>query len=163
MSLSLRPARIADGPLILAFIQELAAYEQMADQVRATLRDVEGMLFCDHPRAFCDIAEWDQEPIGFAFWFYNLSTFEGRHGIYLEDIYVRPTFRGRGAGLALMAGLARRCLAEGLGRMDWSVLDWNSPARAFYDGLGASEQAQWITRRLSGEALARLASVQPAG
>ena len=97
-------------------------------------------------------------PVGFAFWFYNVSTFEGRCGIWLEDLYVRPAARGAGAGKALLAALARRCAAEGLARIEWAVLDWNAPAIAFYDSLGASAKTEWITRRLAGAALEALAA-----
>ena len=107
--------------------------------------------------AFCEVAELDGTAVGFALWFYNLSTFEGRHGIYLEDLYVRPEARGRGAGLALLRRLARRCRDEGLARLEWAVLDWNTPAIGFYDALGAAAMSEWIIRRLSGEALAKLA------
>ena len=156
-SLSIRPAAPADAPLIHAFIRELADYEHLLDEVEATEADIAGVLFGDRPRAFCDIAELDGEAMGFAVWFYNLSTFTGRHGVYLEDLYVRPAARGAGAGKALLAGLAKRCLDEGLTRLEWAVLDWNAPSIAFYDSLGASAKGEWITRRLSGEALARLA------
>ncbi len=125
--------------------------------MKTTQADVAALLFGERPRAFCDIAEVDGEPVGFAFWFYNLSTFEGRHGIYLEDLFVRPSARGMGVGRALLARLARRCRDEGLRRLEWAVLDWNAPAIAFYDRLGASAKTEWIVRGLSGEALERLA------
>lgn len=158
MSLIIRPAALGDAQRIHGFIRELAEYEKLAHEVQATPQDVTAILFCDRPRAFCDIAERDGAPIGFALWFYNVSTFTGRHGIYLEDLYVRPEARGAGAGKALLARLARRCVDEGLTRLEWSVLDWNIPAIAFYDSLGAGAQTEWITRRLSGEALAKLAA-----
>ena len=101
----------------------------------------------------------DGEAVGFALWFYNFSTFVGRSGLYLEDLFVRPQVRGRGAGKALLAALARRCVAEGLGRMEWAVLDWNAPSIAFYDALGSRSLDDWRIRRLTGEALARLAGV----
>jgi GNAT superfamily N-acetyltransferase len=157
MSLSVRAAQPGDAPLIFSLIWELAAYENLLGEVRAVEADIARVLFCAAPRAFCDIAELDGEPVGLALWFYNLSTFTGRHGIYLEDLYVRPEARGKGAARTLMAGLARRCLAEGLTRLDWAVLDWNAPAIGFYDRLGAETKSDWIMRRLSGEALARLA------
>ena len=157
MSLSIRPARPGDADLVLRFIRELAEYERLLHEVKTTRADVERLLFGDAPRAFCDIAELDGAPVGFAFWFYNVSTFEGRHGIYLEDLYVSPEHRGAGAGKALLAGLPRRCRDEGLARLEWAVLDWNAPSIAFYDSLGASAKTDWITRRLSGEALERLA------
>lgn len=154
---AVRPARPADAPLVQRFIVELAEYERMADQVRADEADVRALLFGDSPRAFCEIVELRSEAVGFALWFYNLSTFEGRHGIYLEDLYVRPAARGKGAGRALLRALARRCLDEGLPRFEWAVLDWNSDAIAVYDRLGAETRKEWILRRLSGSALKRLA------
>ncbi len=157
MTITIRAAGPADAALILDFIRELAAYERLLDEVEATQAHVEALLFSPQPRAFCDIVSLGGEPCGFALWFYNLSTFLGRHGLYLEDLYVRPQARGRGAGKALLAHLAQRCVAEGLGRMEWSVLDWNASAIAFYDSLGATTQSQWQGRRLTGEALQRLA------
>jgi GNAT superfamily N-acetyltransferase len=157
VSATTRPARAADSALIFALIGELAAYEKLEHAVRATGADVREILFCAAPRAFCEIAELDGTAVGFALWFYNLSTFEGRHGIYLEDLYVRPEARGRGAGLALLRSLARRCREEGLARLEWAVLDWNTPAISFYDALGAAAMSEWLIRRLSGEALAKLA------
>jgi GNAT superfamily N-acetyltransferase len=156
MTLAVRPAEPGDAALVLAFIRELAAYERLLPEVAASQADIETLLFSSHPRAFCEIAVADGEPVGFALWFYNVSTFLGRHGIYLEDLYVRPQARGRGAGKALLARLARRCVEEGLGRLDWAVLDWNAPAQVFYDSLGATTQSEWLWRRLTGEALHRL-------
>jgi len=158
VSVTIRPAVPADAPLILAFIRELADYERLLHEVKITLSDVEALLFGAAPRVFCDIAETGAGPVGFALWFYSVSTFEGRHGLYLEDLYVRPDARGAGVGKALLAHLARRCAAQGLARLEWSVLDWNAPAIAFYDSLGAAAKTDWITRRLSGDALARLAA-----
>ncbi|MDR3507109.1 MAG: GNAT family N-acetyltransferase [Caulobacteraceae bacterium] len=158
MTLRIRPVVPEDADLIHAFIRELADYEKLLHEVEATPAHVAGILFAPQPRAFCDIAELDGQPVGFALWFYNVSTFTGRHGIYLEDLYVRPAARGAGAGKALLARLARRCLDEGLTRLDWAVLNWNAPAIAFYDSLGAGRQDEWTVRRLSGEALARLAA-----
>lgn len=156
---SVRPAVAADGDLILQFIRDLAAYEKLLDDVRATRDDITVALFGDNPKAFCDIAQIDGQPVGFALWFYNFSTFVGRHGIYLEDLFVRPEARGSGAGKALLANLARRCVDEKLGRLEWAVLDWNAPSIAFYDSLGAAAMDEWIVRRMTGEALARLAGV----
>jgi GNAT superfamily N-acetyltransferase len=158
MTVSIRPARAADAPLILEFIRALADYEQLLDEAVIGEDDVRTSFFGPAPRVFCDIAEMDGRAVGFAVWFYNYSTFRGRHGIYLEDLFVRPEARGSGAGKALLAGLARRCLAEGLPRLDWAVLDWNAPSIAFYDSLGADALTDWITRRLQGPALERLAS-----
>jgi GNAT superfamily N-acetyltransferase len=157
MSVTVRPAAAPDAPLIHALIHELADYERLAQECRASEADVRAILFSPSPRAFCDVAEVDGAPAGFALWFYNVSTFEGRHGIYLEDLFVRPSARGRGAGFALLKRLARRCRDEGLARLEWSVLDWNAPAIAFYDRLGATTQSEWLRRRVSGDALAKLA------
>ena len=157
MSLTIRPATAADAAVIYGFIRDLADYEKLLHEVEASQADIAAMLFGPNPRAFCDIAEVDGAPVGFALWFYNLSTFTGRHGIYLEDLYVRPETRGNGAGKALLANLARRCVDEGLTRLEWAVLDWNAPSIAFYDSLGATAKTDWITRRLSGEALVKLA------
>jgi GNAT superfamily N-acetyltransferase len=157
-NVSVRPAVPEDSALILRFIRDLAEYEKMLDDVRTTQDDVTVALFGENPKAFCDIAEIDGAPVGFALWFYNFSTFVGRHGIYLEDLFVRPEARGSGAGKALLAGLARRCLDENLGRLEWAVLDWNAPSIAFYDSLGAAAMDEWIVRRMTGEALERLAN-----
>lgn len=158
MTVTVRPAVAADAPLIHSFIRALAEYEKLLHEVEATEADIAGALFGAHPRLFCDIAEADGQPVGFAVWFYNYSTFTGRHGIYLEDLFVVPEARGLGAGKALLKRLAQRCRDEGLTRLEWAVLDWNAPSIAFYDSLGASAKTDWITRRLSGEALQRLAA-----
>lgn len=155
--LVIRPAAPADAPLVYGFICELAEYERLLHAVEATEADIARELFGPTPRAFCDIAELDGEAVGFALWFYNYSTFKGRAGIYLEDLFVRPTARGCGAGKALLRRLAQRCVDEGLGRLEWAVLDWNAPAIGFYDALGAEALDDWIVRRLTGGALARLA------
>jgi GNAT superfamily N-acetyltransferase len=157
MTIAIRPANPADAPLIFALIGELAAYEKLSHEVKASEAGISAILFGASPRAFCDIAELDGKAVGFALWFYNVSTFEGRHGIWLEDLFVRPEARGQGAGVALLGHLARRCRNESLARLEWSVLDWNELAINFYDALGAAAKAEWITRRLSGEALAALA------
>jgi GNAT superfamily N-acetyltransferase len=157
MPVTVRPATPADAGLIHQFILDLAEYEKLLDTVQATQADTAAALFGDKARAFADIAEIDGEPVGFALWFYNYSTFVGRHGIYLEDLFVRPSARGSGAGKALLANLARRCVDEGLGRLEWSVLDWNAPSIAFYDSLGAAAMDEWIIRRMTGEPLRRLA------
>ncbi len=154
---AVRPARPEDAGLILGFIRALADYERLLDQVEAREADITRDLFGAHPRAFCEIAEDGGAPVGFALWFYSYSTFRGRHGIYLEDLFVIPEARGRGAGKALLRSLARRCVDERLGRLEWAVLDWNAPSIAFYDSLGAAALDDWITRRMTGDALARLA------
>jgi GNAT superfamily N-acetyltransferase len=155
--IAVRPAIRADTALILAFVRGLADYERLLHEVTASEADIDAALFSAQPRAFCDIAEQDGVPVGFALWFYNFSTFEGRFGIYLEDLFVIPEARGAGAGLALMRRLARRCRDEDLRRLEWQVLDWNQPTIAFYDRLGATAKSEWITRSLSGQALAALA------
>ncbi len=160
VAVTVRPARPGEAPLILRFIRELAQYERLIHAVEADEAAIDALLFCERPRAFCDIAEVDGKPVGFALWFYNVSTFKGRCGLYLEDLYVRPKARGVGAGKALLAGLAKRCVDEGLGRLDWALLDWNAPSIAFYDSLGAGALSDWIVRRLDGEALAALAQSQ---
>ena len=155
--ISVRSASPADAATIVGFIRGLAAYEKLSHEVKLTEAGLAEALFCASPRAFCDIAEADGRPVGFALWFYNYSTFEGGFGLYLEDIFVIPEARGTGAGKALMRGLAERCRDEGLKRLEWQVLDWNAPAIGFYDRLGATEGRDWIPRRLSGAALAKLA------
>jgi len=157
VSVHVRPANLADAGLIFEFICELAIYEKLEHALTATPTDVEALLFGPAPSVWCDIAELDGASVGFALWFYSASTFLGRRGIYLEDLYVREEARGKGAGLALLRGLARRCADEGLGRLEWAVLDWNAPSIAFYDSIGAEAMNAWIVRRLSGEALLRLA------
>jgi len=157
MSLTIRSARPDEADLVLSFIKELAEYEKLSHEVEATAADIADGLFGANPRAFCDIAEWDGEPVGFAVWFYTYSTFSGRHGIWLEDLFVRPEQRGRGIGKALIAALAKRCVDEGLPRLAWWVLNWNEPSRVFYRSIGAKAQDEWTVKRLDGEALARLA------
>ena len=155
--LAIRPAAPADAALILALVRELADYERLLHEVEADETSLAAALFRPQPRVFCDIAEWDGEPAGFALWYYSFSTFAGRHGIYLEDLFVRPAFRGKGLGKALLAHLARRCAAEGLARLEWAVLDWNQPAIDFYRAQGAQMLEDWMRARVSGAALAALA------
>ena len=157
MSVSIRPVRPGEAGLVLAFVRELAEYERMLAAVDATEAMIEAALFGEHPRVFCDIAEWDAAPAGFAMWFANFSSFRGRHGIYLEDLYVRPAFRRRGIGRALLVHLAQRCVAQGWTRFEWSVLDWNKPSIGFYRTLGAVLMDDWTICRITGDALARLA------
>lgn len=161
MSVTVRVATVADAPLILEFIRELAAYERLLGEVEATEADIRRDLFGENPRSFCEIAEHEGQPVGFALWFYNYSTFRGRAGIYLEDLFVRPEARGEGAGKALLARLAQRCVDAELGRLEWAVLNWNTPSIEFYDSLGATAKTEWTVRRLDGEALERLAAVAP--
>ncbi|HWU78204.1 MAG TPA: GNAT family N-acetyltransferase [Rhodanobacter sp.] len=160
--LRLRSARRQDVAEILALIRELAEYEKLLHEVIAGEADLERDLFGATPRAHCDIAEWDGEVAGFALWFYNYSTFMGRAGIYLEDLFVRPAFRGNGIGRSLIAGLARRCVDESLPRLQWSVLDWNQPSIAFYESIGADVMREWLCCRMTGEAVVALAqSISP--
>lgn len=158
IGLTLRPAQRADLDQIYSFIRELAEYEKLLDSVVATKDDICRALFVPHPRVFCDIAEYDHQPAGFALWFYNYSTFRGRHGIYLEDLFVRPALRGKGIGKALLVNLAKRAVAENCARVEWSVLDWNEPSIEFYKSLGAAAIDEWTIFRLTDEALTRLAS-----
>lgn len=154
----IRPAVPADAPLIFALVLELAHYEKLAEAVDSTPDLIAQALFGQGPKVFCDIAEWGGEPAGLALWFYNFSTFRGRHGLYLEDLFVRPAFRGRGVGKALLHYLAQRAVAEDLARLEWSVLDWNRSAIDFYRAQGADLLDGWTICRLSGDALARLGS-----
>ena len=157
MALTVRPAAPGDAALVMAMVGELAAYERLAHEVDADEAAIRAALFGPSPRVFCEVADWDGAAAGFALWFYSFSTFRGRHGIYLEDLFVRPAFRGKGIGKALLQGLARRCAAESLARLEWSVLDWNEPALAFYRSVGAVPVNGWTVHRFTGEALARFA------
>jgi GNAT superfamily N-acetyltransferase len=156
MAVSIRPVRPSEAGLVLALVRELAEYEHLLDAVDATEATIDAALFGPSPRVFCDIAEWDGAPAGFALWFANFSSFRGRHGLYLEDLFVRPAFRRRGIGSALFRQLGRRCVAQGWTRFEWAVLDWNAPSIAFYTSLGAELMTEWTICRLSGDALARL-------
>ncbi len=158
MSVIIRPARPGDAATIKGFIHKLAEYEGLIDEVEATEAQLNAALFAPNPRVYADIAEWNGVPAGFTLWFYNFSTFRGRHGIYLEDIFVEPGLRGRGIGKAMLSGLAKRCLDEGLGRLEWWVLDWNEATIDFYRALGAEAMDDWTVFRLTGEALERLGS-----
>ena len=155
--LHIRPARRSDSELILAFISALGEYERLAHEVVATPGQLEATLFCDHPFAEVVIADWQSQPAGFALFFTNYSTFLALPGIYLEDLFVHPEFRGKGIGKALLAHLAELVVARGWGRLEWSVLDWNQPAIDFYLGLGARAMDDWTQFRLAGEALETLA------
>jgi len=157
MSLSIRPARPGEAGLAFGFVRELAEYEKLTPEVEATEAMIDAALFGPEPRIFCDFAEWDDAPVGFALWFLNFSTFSGRSGIYLEDLFVRPAFRGRGIGKALMVQLARRCVAQDWARLQWSVLDWNTPSIEFYKSLGGVMMDEWTVVRVSGDALTKLA------
>ncbi len=157
MSIAIRPARPSDTALVFALVQELADYEKLTHEVDATAEAIADALFAPQPRLYCDVAEWNGEPAGFAVWFLNYSTFRGRHGLYLEDLYVRPAMRGHGIGKALMRRLAQHCVERRLARFDWAVLDWNAPSIAFYVSIGAKILGEWKLCRLSGAALASFA------
>lgn len=156
--LVIRPAVPDDAALIVDFIRRLAVYEKLEHEARATPQDIVRDLFGAAPKVFCEIAEWQGAPVGFALWFYTYSTFQGRHGIWLEDLFVDPDARGRGVGKALLKHLARRCLAENLGRFEWWVLDWNEPSIDFYKSQGGVMQDEWTKVRIDGEALRKLGS-----
>jgi diamine N-acetyltransferase len=157
MSLSIRRARSDEAGLVLALVRELAEYEKLSHEVVATETEIADALFGKRPRLFCDIAEWNGEVAGFAVWFVNFSTFAGRHGIYLEDLFVRPALRGNGIGKALLVNLANECVTRGWRQLQWAVLDWNAPSIAFYKSIGAVMMDEWTLCRLSGPALASLA------
>ena len=158
MALCIRPAAPDDAALIHQLVGELAAYERLSHEMEATPENIARALFEPPVRVFCDIAEQDGAAVGFALWFYSYSTFQGRHGLYLEDLYVRPAARRAGVGRALLRRLAQRCAEEGLGRLGWSVLDWNRPAIDFYETLGARLTDDWTGCRLDGAALTSLAA-----
>lgn len=153
----IRAAVAADVPQILAFIRELAIYEKALPEVVASEAMLETALFGPKANVEAVLCEQDALPIGFAVYFFNFSTWLGRHGLYLEDLFVTPTARGAGAGRALLTHLAGQAVARGCGRFEWSVLDWNTPAISFYESLGAVAQSEWIGYRLEGDALRRLA------
>jgi len=155
--LLLRPARHLDIPLILQFIQQLADYEKLSHEAVATEALLNEHLFGPVPSAEVLIAEWDKTPAGFALYFRTFSTFLGRPGLYLEDLYVKPEFRGQGIGRSLLTHLAQIAVARGYGRLDWAVLNWNDPAIRFYDSLGATPLEEWTGYRLTGKALTQLA------
>ena len=154
---TLRPATRADVPVILELIRGLADYERLADECVATEAALTETLFGARPQAEVIVALADGTPAGFALFFHNYSTFLARRGIYLEDLFVKPEFRGRGIGKALLAHLAGVALARGCGRLEWSVLDWNTDAIRFYGSLGAKAMDEWTVYRVTGPALAELA------
>ena len=154
---AIRPATRADVPLILSLVRELAIYEKLEHEVKATEEDLHRALFGEHPVIEAAIASLDGEPVGFALFFPNFSTFLGKPGLYLEDLYVRPAARGAGLGRELMEYLARLAIERGWGRFEWSVLDWNEPAIGFYRRLGAEPLAEWTTFRLTSGEMRKLA------
>lgn len=156
--LTIRPAQRGDEPIILAFIRGLAEYEKLAHECVATEADLTRSLFGDRPEAEVVIAYDDAQPVGFALFFHNYSTFLARKGLYLEDLFVPPEHRGRGVGLALLTHLARIAVERGCGRMEWSVLDWNESAIGFYRKIGAQPMNDWTVYRLTGASLQELAA-----
>ena len=156
--LVLRPATAADAGLILRFIIELAVYEKEPGAVVTDQDGIAASLFGQGATARALIAELDGEPVGYAVWFASYSTWLGRNGLYLEDLYVTPEMRGRGVGKAILRQLAALAVAQGCGRMEWSVLDWNAPAIAFYESVGARPQSEWTVFRLTGDALSTFAA-----
>jgi len=155
--LTLRDAAAGDGALVFAFIQALATYERLAHEVVTNEEAIEQALTREHARAHAIIAELDGRPVGMALYFYNFSTFLGRHGLYIEDLYVDPNHRGHGIGHKLLRHLAAKAVAENCGRVEWWVLDWNQPAIDFYERLGAKKMGEWTVYRLEGHALTALA------
>jgi GNAT superfamily N-acetyltransferase len=157
--LTIRDATETDIPLILEFIRELAEYERAPEQAVATAEDLKRDGFSRNPKFRAVIAEWGGEPAAFAFYFFNYSTWKGRPGLFLEDLFVRPAFRRKGIGKALLVHLARIAVRERCARFEWQVLDWNTSAMEFYQSLGAEVMKEWLTMRVSGEALGRLAAM----
>ena len=155
--MSIRSAEPRDVPALIAMVLELAEYENAPEQAIATEADFTRDLFGESPRVHALVVEVSGEVVAYAFYFLNYSTWLGRHGIYLEDLYVRPAFRGQGYGKALLIRLAQVCVEQGYGRLDWSVLDWNEPALDFYRSIGAVPMDEWTGQRVTGEALAELA------
>jgi len=151
--LKIRPAKREEVGEVLQLIQDLATYEKAPDQVEASKDDLLNTIFAKEPRVFCDLVEVDGQIAGMAIWFLNYSTWQAKHGIYLEDLYIKPEFRARGYGKALLKHLAQICDKEGYGRLQWWVLDWNSPAIEFYKSFGAEAMDEWTVYRTSGQAL----------
>lgn len=152
-NLEIRKATSADAALILKFVTDLAIYEKAEHEVLATEVDIRNSLFCESSTAQALVCEREGEPIGFAVYFFNYSTWLGKNGLFLEDLYVSPTSRGTGAGKALLKHLAQFAIANDCGRFEWNVLDWNEPAIKFYQSIGARPQSEWVGYRLAGVAL----------
>jgi GNAT superfamily N-acetyltransferase len=155
--LTIRNAKENDAALILQYVQELAEYEKAADQVKATEETIRSSIFGAESTTKALICERDGQPIGFAVYFFNYSTWLAKHGLFLEDLYITPSARGKGAGKAVLKHLAQIAVDRGCGRFEWNVLDWNEPAIKFYQSLGAKPQDEWIGYRLTGQALTDLA------
>ncbi len=156
--IKIRDAKVSDAELILKFVTELAIYEKAENEVKASVSDIERTLFSDDNTAKAIISYVDGEAVGFAVYFLNYSTWLGKNGIYLEDLYVTPEYRGSGAGVKLIKHIAKIAVEKDCGRFEWSVLDWNEPAIDFYNSIGASPQDEWIIYRLTGDALKSFAS-----
>ncbi|HBX36910.1 GNAT family N-acetyltransferase [Pseudohongiella sp. SYSU M77423] len=154
----IRPAVAADTPAIYHFIRELAIYEKAEHEVVTTPEELKASIFAPDSSVRALLCYLDDQVVGFAVYFFNYSTWQGRNGLYLEDLYVSPQFRGVGAGKALLQYLAREAVALGCGRFEWSVLDWNEPAIKFYESIGARPQSEWIRYRLDGDALMSFAA-----
>ena len=154
--MKIRPARQEEVGIVLQLIHDLAVYEKAPNEVEATEKELLETIFTSDPKVFCDLVEVDGEIAGMAIWFLNYSTWQGKHGIYLEDLFIKPEFRGRGYGKALLKHLAKVCNEKGYGRFQWWVLDWNSPAIEFYRSLGAVAMDEWTVYRVSGQALKEL-------
>ena len=154
--MKIRAARRDEVSIILDLIKELAEYEKAPDQVEANESDLIATIFAADPKVFCDVVEVEEKVVGMAIWFLNYSTWQGKHGIYLEDLFIKPEYRGRGYGKALLQHLARICEEKGYGRFQWWVLDWNSPAIEFYRSLGAVAMDEWTVYRVSGDELKKL-------
>lgn len=162
--MKIRRAEGADLDVLDQFIRELAHYERSLEHAQATREQLRASFFGPSPQVYCDLVETDEgDAAGFAVWFLNYSTWTGTHGIYLEDLYVRPEFRGRGHGKALLVHLAQECVRRGYARLQWSVLDWNTPSIDFYRSLGAQAQDEWTVYRLSSPALETVARMTPEG
>ena len=158
--MKIRPAQPAEAALIQELIYELAVFEKAPESAQATVEQISGAFFADHPAVFCDLIEDDQQTdVGLAIWFLNYSTWTGTHGIYLEDLYILPEARGKGYGKAVLAHLASICLERGYHRLQWWVLDWNEKAIDFYKGLGATFMDEWTVMRVDGEALSALSAI----
>lgn len=154
----IRDAQIEDAGLILRFITELAVYEKQPQAVKASIEDIEKSLFAEDSTAHALICLVNDEPVGYAVYFYNYSTWLGKNGLYLEDLYISPEYRSLGAGKSLILYLAKLAVSKGCGRFEWCVLDWNEPAINFYQSIGAKPQDEWVIYRLSGEDLVAFAS-----
>ena len=154
--MKIRPAQRQEVGIVLQLIHDLAVYEKAPNEVEATEKELLETIFTSDPKVFCDLVEVDGEIAGMAIWFLNYSTWQGKHGIYLEDLFIKPEFRGRGYGKALLKHLAKICDDKGYGRFQWWVLDWNSPAIEFYRSLGAVAMDEWTVYRVSGAPLKEL-------